>query len=281
MRKLAFLLLPLALAACHRGAPGDGGAAAASPAPAATHADPAMPYAVHEWPLPSGPGSAQPDLASTPAGRLLLSWISSIEGRRNALQFVAMADDGHWQSAPRTIAVGASLMASWANTPHIAQTPDGALWVQFMQKTGVGYDGNVALSRSTDGGFNWASPIAVNDDGVEAEHGFAALWAASRDTIGVAWLDGRDNAAGGMHGEGDAMRGAHAMPGEGRTAVRAAIFDMNLQRNGEAVVDAKTCDCCQTAIAATARGPLLVYRDRSDREVRDIAAVRYVGKAWG
>lgn len=267
MRKFACLLLPLALAACHRGP--DAAAAAAN-------ADPATPYATHEWPLPSSAGTAQPDLATTPDGRLLLAWISSVEGRRNALQFVAMADNGHWQSAPRTVVVGASLMANWANTPHIAQTPDGALWIQFMQKMTQGYDGNVALSRSTDGGFNWASPIAVNDDGIEAEHGFAALWPASRDSIGVAWLDGRDNA---MHGD---MRGMHGdMHGEGRTALRAAVFDMNLQRSGEAVVDAKTCDCCQTAIAATSRGALLVYRDRSDKEVRDIAAVRYDGKAWG
>lgn len=279
MHKLAFLLLPLALAACHRGAP-DAASASAAGAGAAS-ADPARPYAVHEWPLPSAAGSAQPDLAATADGRLLLSWISSVEGRRNALQFVAMSDNGHWQSAPRTIAVGDSLMANWANTPHIAQTADGALWVQFMQKMGEGHAGNVALSRSVDGGFNWASPIAVNDDGVEAEHGFAALWPASRDTMGVAWLDGRDNVGGGMHDEGDPTTGTHAMPGEGRTALRAAMFDMNLQRSGEAVVDAKTCDCCQTAIAATVRGPLLVYRDRSDQEIRDIAAVRYDGKDWG
>lgn len=272
MRKLAFLLLPLAIMACHRGGPD-----AATPA---AQADPARAYAVAEWPLPATVGSAQPDLATTPDGRLLLSWISRLEGRRNALQFVAMADDGHWQSAARTVVVGNTLMANWANTPHIAQTADGALWIQFMQQRGGGHAGDVALSRSTDGGFNWASPIAVNDDGVEAEHGFAALWPASRDTIGVAWLDGRDNAEGGMHGAGDAMKGAHAMPGDGRTALRAAVFDMNLQRGGEAVVDAKTCDCCQTAIAATSRGPLLVYRDRGDREIRDIAAVRYDGKAW-
>lgn len=282
MRKLAFLLLPLALAACHRGAP-DPATAEAAGGVGAAPADPAKPHAVHEWPLPSSAGSAQPDLAATADGRLLLSWISSVEGRRNALQFVATGEDGHWQSAPRTIAVGDSLMANWANTPHIAQTADGALWVQFMQKLGEGHAGNVALSRSVDGGFNWASPIAVNDDGVEAEHGFAALWPASRDTIGVAWLDGRDNVEGEMHhDDGAGMKhGGGDMHAGGRTAVRAAVFDMNLQRSGEAVVDAKTCDCCQTAIAATARGPLLVYRDRSDREIRDIAAVRYDGKAWG
>lgn len=273
MRKLAVLLLPLALAACHRGGP--------DAADRAAPVDPAKPYAVSEWPLPASIGSAQPDLATTPDGRLLLGWISRIEGRRNALQFVAMADNGHWQSAPRTIVVGNTLMANWANTPHIAQTADGALWVQFMQQRGAGHAGDVALSRSTDGGFNWASPIAVNDDGVEAEHGFAALWPASRDSIGVAWLDGRDNVEGAAHGAGEGMKGAHAMPGGGRTALRAAVFDMDFQRSGETVVDAKTCDCCQTAIAATARGPLLVYRDRSDEEIRDIAAVRYDGKAWG
>jgi hypothetical protein len=280
MRKLTVLLLPFALAACHRGAPDAASPAQAAPA-AQAPADPATPLTVHEWPLPASTGSAQPDLAAAPDGRLLLAWISRVEGRRNALQFVAMADDGHWQSAARTIVVGNTLMANWANTPHIAQTADGALWVQFMQQRGTGHAGDVALSRSTDGGFNWANPIAVNDDGVEAEHGFAALWPASRDTIGVAWLDGRDNVGGEGHGAGDAMKGAHAMPGEGRTALRAATFDMNLQRSGEAVVDAKTCDCCQTAIAATSRGPLLVYRDRTDAEIRDIAAVRYDGKAWG
>jgi len=278
MRKLACLLLPLALAACHRGAPGADDVLAGVDA---AHADPAAAWTVREWPLPAPAGSAMPELATAPDGRLMLAWINRTEGRRNALQFVAMGENGRWYSGARTIAVGDSLMVNWANTPHIAQTTDGALWVEFMQKAGTGHAGNVALSRSSDGGFNWATPIAVNDDGVEAEHGFAALWPASRDEIGVAWLDGRDNAGGEMHGEGDARRGAHAMPGEGRTALRAAVFDMNLQRSGEAVVDAKTCDCCQTAIAMTSRGPLLVYRDRSDAEIRDIAAVRYDGKTWG
>src|SRR5690348_13658926 len=225
MRKLAFLLLPLALAACHRGAPD---AATTAGGASAAAADPAKAFAVHEWPLPSSAGSAQPDLAATADGRLLLSWISSVEGRRNALQFVAMSEDGHWQSAPRTIAVGDSLMANWANTPHIAQTADGALWVQFMQKMGEGHAGNVALSRSVDGGFNWASPIAVNDDGVEAEHGFAALWPASRDTLGVAWLDGRDNVEGDMHHDaGAGMKHDEGDMHAGRTALRAAVFDMN------------------------------------------------------
>jgi hypothetical protein len=267
-------LLALASAACQRTPP------AAEPA-AANANTPAASYAVHDWPLPSTTGSGQPDLALTPDGRILLSWISSLPGRRNALQFVAMADNGHWQSAPRTVAVGNSLMANWANVPHIAQTADGALWVQFMQKRGDGDAGDVALSRSTDGGFNWSAPIAVNDDGVEAEHGFAALWPATRDGIGVAWLNGGEVGGDGMHHDDAGMAHGDDMHHAGRTGLRAAVFDMNLQRSGESVLDPKTCDCCQSEIAATSRGPLLAYRDRSDAEVRDIVVVRNDGQSWG
>ena len=44
--------------------------------------------------------------------------------------------------------------------------------------------------------------------------------------------------------------------------------------SGEVVVDARVCDCCQTAMAMTPRGPLVVYRDRSAKEMRDIAIAR-------
>jgi hypothetical protein len=277
MRNFALLLLPLALVACHRDA-----SAPANPAAAAI--DPAKAYAVHDWPLPATTGSGQPDMAVTPDGRILLSWISSIAGRRNALQFVAMGDNGRWQSDARTIVVGNSLMANWANVPHIAQTADGALWVQFMQKRGEGHAGDVALSRSIDGGFNWSTPAAVSDTSVEAEHGFAALWPASRDSIGVAWLDGSGGVMQheGMHHEGMHHQGMHqqGMHDAGSTSLRTAVFDMNLQRHDEAVVDSLTCDCCQSEIAMTAGGPILAYRDRSDKEVRDIVVVRNDGKTW-
>jgi hypothetical protein len=38
----------------------------------------------------------------------------------------------------------------------------------------------------------------------------------------------------------------------------------------ELLIDGRVCDCCQTAVAMTSRGPLVVYRDRSEKEVRDI-----------
>lgn len=251
MRKLAILLLPLALAAC-----GD-----KSPAPAAA-SDPSAAYTVHPWPLPSTTGSAQPDLLMTADGRLMLSWISSVPGRRNALRFVSLAENGHWQSGPRTVAVGEHLMANWADVPHMAFTSaDGAgtLWVHWLQKSGDGYAADIALTNSTDAGFNWSAPVLVNDDGTEAEHGFVSMWPADNGNLGVAWLDGRAGTS---------------------TQLRAAMFDTNLQRSHEQVIDEMTCDCCQTSVAVTAKGPLLVYRDRTPDEIRDIAATRFDGSAW-
>jgi hypothetical protein len=49
---------------------------------------------------------------------------------------------------------------------------------------------------------------------------------------------------------------------------------------GETVVDDLACDCCQTSAAMTSAGPVVVYRDRSAGEIRDISIIRYVNGGW-
>ena len=236
-------------------------------------ANPSGDYRVEVWPLPAAAGSMSPDLSIASGGRLLLSWINRQQGRRNALQFSSYTDDGGWQSQPRTIAVGHSLVANWADTPHLLATPDGALWAQWLQSSDAspsGYD--AVLARSRDGGMRWEQLTRVNDDGLAAEHGFAALWPAGTDTLGIAWLDGRAQAATQSHGEGHHAGGAMQL--------RANQFDMSLDRGADAVLDTKTCDCCQTDVALTDKGALLAYRDRGDDEVRDIAVLRFEAGKW-
>ncbi len=229
-------------------------------------------YRVQVWPLPAAAGAASPDLSLAPGGRLLLSWMSRQPGRRNALQFASWSRDGGWQSQPRTIAVGQSLVANWADVPHLRATPDGALWVQWLQADPGNPSGyHAVLARSRDGGMRWEQMTRINDDAGPGEHGFAALWPIGGDRLGVAWLDGR---AQGMAGHDHA--GVHA----GAMQLRTNAFDMDLGRGSDAVVDAATCDCCQTDVAVTDRGPLVVYRDRGEGEVRDIAGVRFEGGRW-
>lgn len=225
---------------------------------------------VTEWVLPAPPGSSAPGLTLAPDGRLLVSWLNQPRGRRPALQFAALNRDGAWQSPPRTVAVGNSLVVNWADTPHMLATPDGALWMQWLQRTGEGARYDVALVRSRDGGMQWSEPAKVNDSEVAAEYGFAALWPSGQDALGIAWLDGRSL-------EGSTHDGGHV---GGDMQLRTARFDMELSGSGHASLDMRTCECCQVAVAMTARGPVLAYRDRGNDEVRDIVTVRGGAEGW-
>lgn len=287
----ALALVSVVLSACGHKAP---------PAPASGD------FKAQVWVLPAEAGSLAPDLVRTPDGRILLSWINRREGRRNVLQFSSYTEQDGWQSQPRTIAIGNTLAASGANAPHLLATPDGALWAQWLQtrpEQATGHDADVTLARSRDGGMTWAQMTRVNDDAAPAEHGFAALWPEGADRIGIAWLDGRDLSAGGQttdgsgagehaeHADGHADRAMADMPGMGgmhhdaqgdskSTQLRVNGFDMGLRRGADTVLDPHSCDCCQIAVAVTARGPLLAYRARSAENVRDIATLRFENGKW-
>jgi hypothetical protein len=161
-----------------------------------------------QWPLPAAAGSAQPDLSLAPDGRLLLSWIKPFDKTRHALQYTTFDRQGQWQWAPKTIAVGASMVVNWADTPHIAATADGTIWAHWLQKTRGQGDGSayaIIVSHSVDDGMTWSDPVRAHDDGKPVEHGFVSFWPAARDRIGMAWLDGR-NTVGGAHAGHDGGR---------------------------------------------------------------------------
>src|SRR5688572_21848964 len=101
----------LALAACQR----EPAPAPSSPAPSqATASADTSGLAREPWALPTTAGAAQPDLSVGPDGRLLLSFVRRI-GDRNALQYAAYLGDDTWESAPKTIVIGRTLTANWAN----------------------------------------------------------------------------------------------------------------------------------------------------------------------
>ncbi|TCZ79065.1 sialidase family protein, partial [Lysobacter sp. N42] len=238
--------------------PAPQGAAAAGKAPLAPR--------VRPWRLPDD-AWGHPDLVVAPDGSLLLSWLGPVTGG-NALRFARF--DGERWSASRTIAAGEDWFVNWADIPHIAATPDGALWAHWLQKSGEGkYAYGVVLSRSADGGATWSAPVRVHDDGTPTEHGFVSMWPVGRDALGIAWLDGRETAGG---------HGGHG--GSGAMTLRSATFDARLQRRGEVRIDASTCDCCQTDVAIADGSPVLVYRDRAPGEIRDIAATRLLDGQW-
>jgi hypothetical protein len=87
----------------------------------------------------------------------------------------------------------------------------------------------------------------------------------------VTWLDGRKTAS-------EETRGGHDHHGE--MTLRAAFVDKKANKINEWELDGKICDCCQTTAAVTNDGPVVVYRDRSDDEVRDMSIVRFINGSW-
>ena len=51
--------------------------------------------------------------------------------------------------------------------------------------------------------------------------------------------------------------------------LRYASFDGEGNKIEESLLDDKVCDCCQTDAAMTSKGPIIVYRNRSDEETSE------------
>lgn len=224
---------------------------------------------VREIPSPAGPGSGQPNLAAGPDGHIYLSWLEPRGSTEVQLRF-ASRQGGRW-SEPRTIAAGSNWFVNWADFPSLAVLPDGSLAAHWLVKSGDGaYAYDVQVSRSFDGGATWSAPRVPHRDGTATEHGFVSLFPAGDGMLGAAWLDGRETGAGAGHHE----------HGGGAMTLRYVAIGRDGSLGAEALLDARTCDCCQTGAALTAEGPVVVFRDRSPEEVRDIAIVGLRDGAW-
>jgi hypothetical protein len=222
-------------------------------------------------PVPAGEGSGEPHLAVTRDGMAVLSWLEPGEGG-HALRYARLGQDG-WSPAA-TVARGEHWSVNWADFPSVVPLSD-TLWAAhwLVRQPAGGYAYDVMMSLSTDSGATWGEPLSPHSDGTPTEHGFVTLF-PWQGGAGVAWLDGRNTVeagpdAGHEHGHGEA----------GMT-LRAAVLAPDGSRSSEAVVDGLTCDCCQTDVAIGDRGPVLVYRDRTEQEIRDIRAVLASGEGW-
>lgn len=140
--------------------------------------------------------------------------------------------------------------------------PHGPLYAWWLAQLGEGaYAYGVHLARSADGGVTWEPLGLLHDDVSPTEHGFVTLLPEGPGVRAV-WLDGRATA------RGEPM------------TIRSALVTDRVDHDGAEVVDASVCDCCNTAAVGTSAGPLVLYRDRTAGEVRDVWAARRTGEGW-
>jgi hypothetical protein len=228
--------------------------------------DYALPW--REIASPAGPGSNTPNLFAANDGRIFLNWTERRDDKRHALRFAAYEDAG-W-STPQTIAEGDNWFVNWADFPSLVAFADGALAAHWLVKSGDGtYAYNVNLALSKDAGKSWSNAIVPHRDGTQTEHGFVSMLPWQDDRALVVWLDGRHFAT---PSNGSA-------PTEEMT-LRCATMDKNGGLLDEAILDTRVCECCQTDAALTSNGAVVVYRDRSREEIRDIGIVRFHNGSW-
>ena len=219
---------------------------------------------VSEIKSPAPPGSGQPNLTVAADGRVFLSWIEPDTPQGYVLRFSVRGAQG-W-SAPKTIARGANWFVSDADVPSLAVLSDGTLaadwFVASVGPRSEAYDVNLVFSK--DGGTTWSKPLMPHRDGKKRQHGFVSLVPTPDAKLAAIWLDGRN------------------MPSEeeGDMALMYTTIAANGTLGPETQIDNRACECCRTSMTATADGLVAVYRDRSDKEIRDISIVRYANGRW-
>ncbi len=222
------------------------------------------------------------------ASGAVLSWL---EPRPDSGYTFRMATRQHdaWSEA-RTVATSPDMIMFSADLPGLAGLPGGALlayWQHVDRRTGDPYATAIQVARSADEGRTWSEPITPHRDGTAGQHGFISAFPVP-EGVGLVWLDARQQRyvpPPTQNGKGAAWLGA--------IGLRSTIIDADGHVASDQFIDPITCECCPTAAAATARGPVVVYRDRVTPDgvaphdvrddqgtVRDIHLVRLEHGQW-
>lgn len=214
----------------------------------------------------TGEGVVGPRFATGPDDELVMSWMER-EAQGATLRYSQLTD-GEWEP-PADVVNDARMFVNWADMPSVFPVQGAhwaAHWLSYSADETYSYD--VLVAQSTDGGRTWGEPVAAHTDGTPTEHGFVSM---HREPEGVAllWLDGRETGS-----------EATDNPLDTSMTLRAAVLTPEGDRVGEQLVDDSVCDCCQTDVAVSSKGPIAVYRDRTADEIRDIYLTRYIGGRW-
>ncbi len=217
---------------------------------------------VQELPNPTLINSSLPKLYSN-GERLYMSWVE----KRDTVTVLKYAffKNNSW-SIPEEITSGTNWFVNWADYPAIAEN-NGNILTNLLQKSTNGtYTYDVKLNLFSKEKESWKNNILLNLDGTQSEHGFVSILPYNEDSFFVTWLDGRTT--------------VNVPKGEEQMTLRGAIITNDGEITQDTLLDDNTCECCNTAATITQNGPVVVYRNRSEDEIRDIGIVRWEDGKW-
>lgn len=265
----SLLLVAIFIFGCSRSTPSSSSPQTGSSTPSSSESS----LIIRASDSPTDGDSREPEFNATQDGRIILSWVEKVGAKRYALR-TSTRDRSGWSEA-RTVAQGENWFVNWADFPSVIALQDGSLAAHWLVKSGSGtYAYDVNIARSEDGGKTWSRPVVPHRDNTQTEHGFVSLISLPDGRLGAVWLDGRNMKE--MKHDSD----EHAPASESMT-LRYAAIDRDGKLSDEVQLDERVCECCQTSAAVTSEGPIAVYRDRSQGEVRDVYFVRQNSGSWG
>ena len=196
---------------------------------------------------------------------LFISWTEQVLDSN--FLYVTRLEGDSWTNK-ELITKGTDWFVNWADFPSISLNEvSGSIFSFHLQKSSeetFSYDVNYHINSKE----NWNDMNKIHDDNTFSEHGFVSS-IPYKDGFMVSWLDGRNTYGVGDHG--------HA---KGAMTIRSAILDSNGNIVNQNVIDEMVCECCQTSMAISGGIPIVVYRNRSDSEIRDIYFSRYIDSNW-
>jgi len=189
---------------------------------------------------------------------LLLSWTELNSDESLAQLKFATYKNNQW-SAPITVAQGSNWFVNYADYAKV--TPLSSLhliasWLEFDTNSNFYY--HFKISQSFDGGQSWSLPISpISQSHDQGEHGFLSIINFNNKAL-LAWI---------------------STVGDG-FEIQSSTLDKKNQFSDIITIDDSSCSCCHTDMINHNNQALLVYRDRTINEIRDIALTSLQNKTW-
>ena len=208
---------------------------------------------------PADNNSLAPNICSF-GDHFALSWI---ERKNNGPARLQMASwNGLSFNKKNLVTQSKQIFANWADIPSIIEAPSGDLYAHWLSRiSNKTHAYGIRIERSVNQGRSWNSLGWLHNDTSATEHGFVSLIPENRH-VRAFWLDGR----------------MMSNP-KGKMMLRTAIIDGE-KIIDERVLDEDVCTCCPTSAVQLSGGPMVVYRDRSPKEIRDISFVLGKSRKW-
>ena len=208
---------------------------------------------------PADKDSLAPNLCAF-GDHLALSWIERNRDGNAQVHFADWNGNGFNKKIPA--AVSRHMFSNWADIPTFIEAPTGDLYAHWLDRIDdKPHAYGIRVEHSADRGKKWNSLGWLHTDTSATEHGFVSL-VPDGNHVRAFWLDGR----------------LMTKP-TGKMTLRTVILDGDQIRD-ERMLDDNVCTCCPTSAVPLPAGPIVVYRDRSLREIRDISFILRSENKW-